>query len=122
MRKVSSMTNAQQNAHRELPSLAPARPARKRPAAMLALLAGERTMDLARLTNAISADRKLCRRLTEAACQEFDCPRLSLEQAIVLLGRDRLASYLLSPQPRPLPRKPVAAAWGQSYPFLGEAE
>jgi hypothetical protein len=119
MRRVS-MTNAKRNTRSKLPSLAPARAAAPRPCVLLAALAGEKTMDLARLTRAISADRDLCRKLIEAACQELDCPRLRLEQAIVLLGRDRLASHLLSPlRPR---RKPVASAWRRPYRLFGEVE
>jgi hypothetical protein len=114
------MTNAQRNTRRKLPSLAPARAAAPRPSALLAALAGEKTMDLARLTRAISTDRDLCRKLIEPACQEWDCPRLRLEQAIVLLGRDRLASHLLNPLPPR--RKPVASAWRRPNRLFREVE
>ena len=62
---------------------------------MLAVLRGPSSMDLAELTQAITADRNLCRRVIKAAIQECGWPALTLEQAIVLLGRERLAAQFL---------------------------
>jgi hypothetical protein len=58
-------------------------------------MGNERVINLAEVARAIAADRNLCRRVTEAACLEFERPFLSVEQAIVLLGRERLASHIL---------------------------
>ena len=52
-------------------------------------------MDLAELAGAIAADRNLCCRVIEAAIQECGWPGLGVEQAVVLLGRERLAAQLL---------------------------
>jgi hypothetical protein len=62
---------------------------------MLALIAGERVMNLAELSRAVAADPNLCRRLTQAACLEFGRSCLSVEQAVVLLGREGLAAHFL---------------------------
>ena len=62
---------------------------------LLALIGGQRAINLAELARAIAADRDLSCRVTEAACQEFGWPWLSVEQAIVLLGRERLAGHIL---------------------------
>jgi hypothetical protein len=53
-------------------------------------------MNLAELARSIAAEPNLCNRVTDAASQEFDCPWVSLEQAIVLLGRQRLWKLLSS--------------------------
>jgi hypothetical protein len=49
-------------------------------------------LDLSELTAAIRSDRELAYLVTEAACIEFGWRWLSLEDAIVLLGADRLAA------------------------------
>jgi hypothetical protein len=54
-------------------------------------------MNLTELAQTIAADPNLSYRVTEAACQEFDWPWLSVEQAIVLLGRQRLVTLLSIP-------------------------
>jgi hypothetical protein len=64
-------------------------------AALLSLIGDQRVLNLAELARAIAADRNLCGRVTEAACREFGRPWLNVEQAIVLLGRERLASQIL---------------------------
>ena len=61
---------------------------------LLALIRGQRVINLAELAQSIHADRNLSHRVTEAACQEFGWPWLSVEQAIVLLGRERLCTLL----------------------------
>jgi hypothetical protein len=96
---------------------APARPAHD-PAAvniriddtLLALVGSQRAINLAELTRAVAADRSLSCHITQAACQEFGWPWLSVEQAIVLLGRERLAVQILrflhfnrNPPAEPLP-------------------
>jgi hypothetical protein len=63
--------------------------------ALLSLIGDQRVLNLAELARAIAADRNLCCRVTEAACREFGRPWLSVEQAIVLLGRERLAGQIL---------------------------
>jgi hypothetical protein len=63
--------------------------------ALLSLIGGQRVINLAELAQAIAADRNLSCRVTTAACREFGRPWLSVEQAIVLLGRERLASQIL---------------------------
>jgi hypothetical protein len=57
-------------------------------------------MDLAELARSLQADRNLCYLVTEAACQEFGWPWLSLEEAILLLGRQRLGALLSNPHQR----------------------
>ncbi len=52
-------------------------------------------MNLAELAGAIAADRNLCWKVIEAATQECGWPGLSVEQAVVLLGRERLAAQFL---------------------------
>jgi hypothetical protein len=87
---------------------------------MLALLSGQHAINLAELARAIAADRNLCSRVTEAACRESGSPWLSVEQAIVLLGRERLASQILR-----LPhtnRNTPAANLRQPETFQGEPE
>lgn len=78
-------------------------------------------MDLAELAQAITADRNLCRRVIKAAMQECnDWPRLTIEQAIVLLGRERLAAQLLR-----IPNINRVARWSAScapQPLQEEAE
>lgn len=65
------------------------------PAVMPAVVGGHSVINLAELARAIAEDRTLSCRVIEAAIQEFGCPGLSVEQAIVLLGRERLASQFL---------------------------
>ena len=80
---------------RILPIASPGAATKAQPFAMLALIGGQRVINLAELARAIAADRNLCCRITKAACREFGWLGLSVEQAIVLLGRERLASQLL---------------------------
>lgn len=103
------MTNAQRNARGKFATLVPSRPPDARLASMLTLVAAQRSINLEELTRAIASDRELSRQVTDAACREFDWPHLSVEQAIVLLGRERLTSQLLHVE-RPH-RKPAAATW-----------
>jgi hypothetical protein len=63
--------------------------------AMLAVAAGHSAINLSELARAIAADRNLCRRVTQAAFEEFGWPGLSIEKAIVLLGRERLVTQFL---------------------------
>jgi hypothetical protein len=67
---------------------------------VLALILGRSAVDLAELARSLQADRSLCYLVTEAACQEFGWPWLSVEDAIVLLGRQRLCALLSSPARR----------------------
>ncbi|MGC2210595.1 MAG: hypothetical protein WA532_10840 [Candidatus Korobacteraceae bacterium] len=62
---------------------------------LLALVGSQRAINLAELTRAVAADRNLSNHVTQAACQEFGWPWLTVEQAIVLLGRERLAGQIL---------------------------
>jgi hypothetical protein len=64
---------------------------------VLALIGGQHTMNLAELAQSIQADCNLCYLVTEAACQEFGWPWLSVEDAVVLLGRERLCALLSNP-------------------------
>jgi hypothetical protein len=66
-----------------------------------ALIRGQRTMDLAELARSIAADPNLYNRVTKAASQEFGWTWVSLEQAIVLLGRQGLSALLFSMPARP---------------------
>jgi len=77
------------------PSVGPYPTPARVPFALLALIGGQRVIDLAEIARAIAANRNLCSRVTEAACREFGRPWLSVEQAIVLMGRERLASHIL---------------------------
>ena len=53
--------------------------------------------------------------VTEAACQEFGWPWLSVEQAIVLLGGERLYALLSNPASAAVAvRQPVATLHGNS--------
>ncbi len=61
---------------------------------------GSRAMDLTELARSLQADRHLCYLVTEAACQEFGWPWLSLEEAVLLLGRQRLCALLSNPHQR----------------------
>jgi hypothetical protein len=67
---------------------------------VIAPILGSRAMDLAELAGCLQADRNLCYLVTEAACQEFGWPWLSLEEAILLLGRQRLGALLSNPHQR----------------------
>jgi hypothetical protein len=123
MRRVSeveTMINAQRNTRRKIAFLVPPRPPDARLACMLTLIAGQRSIDLQELTRAIASDCELSRQVTDAACQESGCPRLSVEQAIVLLGRTRLTSQLLSVERRH--RKPAESAWGVRREYNRRAE
>jgi hypothetical protein len=63
--------------------------------ALLSLIGDQHAINLAEFAWAIAADRNLCCRVTRSACREFGWPCLSVEPAIVLLGRERLASHIL---------------------------
>ena len=63
----------------------------------LALVRGQRVINLAELAESIRADRKLSYLVTEAAIGESGWPGLSVEQAIVLLGGEALCSLLSLP-------------------------
>ncbi len=67
---------------------------------MLALIRGQRAMDLAQLAESIRRHRDLCSIVTETACEEFGWPRLSVEEAVVLLGGKRLYALLSNPDQR----------------------
>jgi len=60
----------------------------------MALLCGQRAVNLAELARSIAADSNLCYQVTEAACQEFGWAWLNVDQAIVLLGRQRLTAIV----------------------------
>ena len=62
---------------------------------MLTVLRGQSVMNVAELAQVITADHNLCRRVIKAAIEECGCPALTIEQAIVLLGRERLAAQFL---------------------------
>jgi hypothetical protein len=64
---------------------------------VLALIRDQRAFNLAELAESIRADRRLSNLVTEAACLEFGWPWLSVEEAIVLLGSQRLCSLLSRP-------------------------
>jgi hypothetical protein len=61
---------------------------------MLALIRGQRAMDLAQLAESIRRNRDLRSIVIETACEEFGWPRLSVEEAVVLLGGKRLYALL----------------------------
>ncbi len=65
--------------------------------AMLALIRGQRAMNLAKLADYIRANRDFCHSVTEAAREEFGWPCLSVEDAVVLLGGKRLCELLSNP-------------------------
>lgn len=91
------MTTHPQTSRCRIISINSVRPAPS-PRAMLALIFGQRVIDLAELARFIGSGSDLCYRITEAACQEFGWAWLSLEEAIVLLGRDGLYRILCSPR------------------------
>lgn len=70
------------------------------------LLSPRRPVDLADMSRSIAADMKLCSRVTEAARNECGGVPLAVEDAIVLLGVQRLCDILstgsaeCSPAPR----------------------
>lgn len=77
---------------------------------LLALTGSQRAINLAELTRAVAADRSLSCHIIQAACQESGWPWLNVEQAIVLLGRERLVGQILrflhfnrNPPAEPLP-------------------
>ena len=51
-------------------------------------------MNLSELACSIAADDNLRRRVTEAASREQECSRPGVEEAIVLLGKQRLCALL----------------------------
>jgi hypothetical protein len=61
---------------------------------MLTLLLATRVMNLAELTCSIEADDNLRRRVTEAGSREHGCSCSGVEEAIVLLGRQRIYALL----------------------------
>lgn len=67
---------------------------------LLAQLRPQRAINLRELAASIRADRILCYLVTEAACRDFGWPWLNVEEAIVLLGRQRLCALLAEPTPR----------------------
>ena len=77
-------------------------------------------MNLDELAQAIKADRSLCRRVITAAIRECGWPALTLEQAIVLLGRERLAAQFL--HFRNTHRMAQAGDFRPPRPFQEEAE
>lgn len=86
------MTDHQQTSRCRIISIASACPhIRQSP---LARILGQRVMDLAELSRVIGVESDLGRRIKEAACQEFGYPLLSLEEAIVMLGRQGLYRFL----------------------------
>ena len=92
------MNTHQRTSRCRIISIASARPATvSSTVALLALIRGQRTMNLTELAHTIAADPNLTYRITEAACQEFGWRWLSVEHAIVLLGRQRLATLLTIP-------------------------
>ncbi len=64
----------------------------------LALIRGQRAINLAELADSIRADRWLSYLITQAASQEFGCLWLSVEEAIVLLGGARICALLSVPR------------------------
>lgn len=66
---------------------------------VLALLRPRCAIDLADLTLAIKANPYFCYLVTEAACLQFGWPRLTIEDAVVLLGRRGLYALLADPDP-----------------------
>ena len=96
------------------------------PKPVLAALRGQ-CMNLAELAGAIAADRNLCCRVIDAAIQECGWPGLSLEQAVVLLGRERLvAQFLLTSNPNRAAQAgkpgPPRALQAEPEPGQGEPE
>jgi hypothetical protein len=61
------------------------------------MIRGQHAMNLSELAESIRADHHLCDVVTEAAYQEFGWPRLSVEDAIVLLGGKRLRTLVSAP-------------------------
>jgi len=90
------MTNSQPASHCRVISIASARPTQSHSA--IALIRGQRAINLAQLAESIRADRSLSYLVTEAACQELGCPWLSVEEAIVLLGGERICTLLSAPR------------------------
>lgn len=62
--------------------------------ALTELLEGRKVLNLAEVAGCIAADARLRCSVVETACREFDRSRLSLEDAIVLLGRAGLGQLL----------------------------
>ena len=98
------MSTRQRRAHCRKLEISPSRRA-PLPQPMLAVLKGHSSIELAELAQAITANRSLCRRVIKAAIDECGWPALSIEQAIVLLGRERLAAQFLR-----MPNQNVAQA------------
>jgi len=61
---------------------------------LLAQLLPPRVINLAELTRSIVADRNLRRRVTEAASREYGWSTARVEDAIVLLGQQRLCALV----------------------------
>jgi hypothetical protein len=92
---ISMMKKLRQSARSQAVSPLTRRSVLAEPGAMLARVTGHSVINLAELSAAIASDRRLSRQVREAAAREFGWPGLSVEEAIVLLGRDRLAGQLL---------------------------
>lgn len=67
---------------------------RVQPSRTLALLLASRVMNLAELARFIGDNQALRQRVTEAASRELGWPLPNVEQAIVLLGQQRLCALL----------------------------
>ncbi|MGA3125282.1 MAG: hypothetical protein ABSD13_01085 [Candidatus Korobacteraceae bacterium] len=61
---------------------------------VLALIRVQRAFNLAEIAESIRADGRLSHLVAESACLAFGYHRLSIEEAIVLLGSQRLCSLL----------------------------
>jgi HD-like signal output (HDOD) protein len=90
------MTSSQPASRCRIISIASA----KNSCSALDLIRNQPAINLSQLSESIRADRSLSYRVTEAACQEFGFPWLSVEEAIVLLGVQRIRA-LLSASRRP---------------------
>ena len=67
--------------------------------ALLALIRDQRAINLAELANPSAPTAALSSHITEAACRELGWPWLSVEEAIVLLGGQRLCCSCSPPPP-----------------------
>jgi len=95
------MNNRQQTSACRVVSImaAPTATAAQSPSELVRSL-GTRAVNLADLADSIRANRNLSLIVTEAACQEFGRHSLSVEDAIVLLGGQRLHALLSNPKLR----------------------
>ena len=74
-------------------------------------------MNLSELAQVIKADRNLSRRVIKAAIRECGWPALTVEQAIVLLGRERLAlQFLRIPSRNPIAQAATSCPSGPLHP------